>query len=123
MVSKSFSLGSVLTVTTGAVLTDDIGDLYKILNYMTGDNLFTHQLIRAGDVCKEPLLAQHPQLRAIEVPTLSSPDEYRAWLSDQEKVYGAELSVEPLESWRHRNPISELIEMREAKEGARTDES
>ena len=42
-----YDLGTVLSVTTGTLLTK-IGNVYKILNYMTGDNLFTHQLPRVS---------------------------------------------------------------------------
>ena len=47
---RSFPLRVVLTVTTGRLLTElkdnqnnGIGDLYDILNHMTGDTLFLHQ--------------------------------------------------------------------------------
>ena len=49
--TKTFDLGTVLTVTTGRLLTD-IGNLYEILNFMTGDDLMTHQLPRATEACK-----------------------------------------------------------------------
>lgn len=57
---RTFGLGAILTVTTDVFLVADIGDIYQLLNYMTGDNLFTHQLPRAAGECKPALLAQHP---------------------------------------------------------------
>lgn len=111
MSTKVFSLGVVLTVTTGRFLVDDIGDLYDLLNHMTGDNLFTHQLPRAGEACQGALLAQHPQLKDVVVPDLSTADGYRHWLAGQEQLFGAELPVEPLESWRHKDAMAELSEM------------
>lgn len=105
-----FTLGAVLTVTTGKLLCP-IDELYQILNHMTGDNLMTHQLIRAGDVCKGPLLAQFPQLAGIEVPKLQGEDAYRAWLAEQQGAHGEHFDVEPLESWEHINPLTELAEM------------
>jgi hypothetical protein len=112
MTTKDFSLAAVLTVVTGRFLVGDIGELYDILNHMTGDNLFTHQLARAGEVCEKPLLAQHPQLGAVEVPDLAGDaDAYKQWVANQEAIFGAMLSVEPLESWQHRDPVTELAEM------------
>ena len=43
---REFPLGVVLSITTGKLLCP-IGDVYDILNFLTGDNLFTHQLPRA----------------------------------------------------------------------------
>ena len=50
--TRQFPLRTILTVTTGRLLTkakgprdNGIGDLYEILGYMTGDNgVMTHQL-------------------------------------------------------------------------------
>lgn len=44
--AKRFDLGAVLTVSTKRLLTD-IDDLYKILNYLTGEQIYTHQIPRA----------------------------------------------------------------------------
>lgn len=103
-----FNLGAVLTVTTGRLLCS-FDDLYGILNHMTGDNLFTHQLPRASEACEKPLLAQFPQLADVQVPeVLSGKDDVEAWLNTQQTVYGDTFDVEPLESWRHIDPITEL---------------
>lgn len=70
MSTKKFPLRDVLTVTTGRLLTkgkgkDDngIGDLYKILGHMTGDDgVMTHQLGRFSEECKPWLLKWFPEL-------------------------------------------------------------
>ncbi len=62
---RAFHIGDILSVTTGIFVSPDgIGGLYDILNYMTGDDLYTHQLPRASQQCRPALLAQHPQLTA-----------------------------------------------------------
>lgn len=103
-----FDLGTVLSITTDRLLTD-MDNVYKILDYMTGDSLFTHQLDRASDRCKRPLLAQFPQLTDVEVPENLGGEE--AWLTSQIDVYGNEFDVEPLESWKHIDPLTELAAM------------
>jgi len=61
--TKSFPLGTVLSVTTGR-LCCNIGEVYEILNHLTGDNLFTHVLPRAGRFAGPLILEQYPELCA-----------------------------------------------------------
>lgn len=112
--SRSFDLGDVLSITTGRLVsTRHMDGIYDILNYLTGDSLFTHQLPRAMDACREPLLAQHPGLAAVEVPTFGEAvhDEVLAWLTEQKRIHGGSLEVSPLAEWEHQNAIEELCDM------------
>lgn len=61
METKRFSIGAVLTITTEKFLCE-VGELYGILNWMTSDELFTHQLPRASRECKPFLLDWFPDL-------------------------------------------------------------
>lgn len=114
MTTKTFDLGTVLTVTTGRLLTD-IDNLYDILGFMTGESLFTHQLPRASVACKGPLLEKFPELAEITVPeksdTFDTAKKIMAWLDTQKAIYGNAFEVEPLESFEHKNPLTELAEM------------
>ena len=58
---KAFGLGALLSVTTGRLLCE-IGDLYEILNHLTGDNLFTHVLPRAMRFAAPRLAIVFPEL-------------------------------------------------------------
>lgn len=71
--TTTFSLRTVLTATTGRFLclrqdphNNGIGDLYKLLGWMTGDSPCTHHLPRYADVCKPWLLQWFPILQAAE---------------------------------------------------------
>lgn len=120
-VTKTFSLGAVLTITTGYLLCRDRMDgVYEILNHMTGDNLFTHQLPRATRECKPWLLEQHPQLAGVEPDSATvagwDDDEesvYR-WVDEQSAIYGETLPVKPLprDSYVPFDPLTELRQMR-----------
>ncbi len=114
---RTFGLGAILTVTTDVFLVADIGDIYELLNYMTGDNLFTHQLPRAAGECKPALLAQHPQLADVDVPELPDADAYMTYLANLEKVHGTELAVTPLAAGAHKhiNPFTELADIMPGK--------
>lgn len=109
---KSFSIGAILSVTTGVLLAD-IGEVHELLDHMTGDTLFTHQLPRAATECVGPLREQFPQFDGIEVPTFDAPEYYAEWASDQGHAYGDWHEVRPLEPGQHvrRNPLAELAEM------------
>lgn len=112
--TRAFALDDILTVTTGRLLSRRHMDgLYDILGFMTGDNLFTHQLGRAADACGPALLEQHPQLRGVQPPDGTDALDLMAWLVTVERQYGETLPVAPLPSgvWEQRNPVEELCDM------------
>lgn len=109
--SKQFHIGDVLSITHERLVSPRlIEGVYDILNYMTGDNLFTHQLPRAGRECKEPLLAQHPQLREVDSSGVNG-SNWKTWLAEQSAKYGEYLDVTPLKEWTHVDPILEAEAM------------
>ena len=60
---KSFHISDVLSVTTGRLVSSRHMDgIYDILNFLTGDNLYTHQLPRAMRECKPWLRSQFPSI-------------------------------------------------------------
>ena len=108
METKTFSLRVVLTVTTGRLLTkpngeDDngIGDLYEILEWMTGESPFTHQLPRFGKECVPHLFRWFPELQRVDSTALG-------WLSESIKELGPEPGVlkwlERVQSEYHLSP-------------------
>lgn len=112
MSMKSFHLGDILSVTTGFLLSPSKMDgLYQILDYMTGDQLFTHQLPRASRECAPALLAQHPALADIQAPeSFAGPEDAEAFLMVQVARFGEYLDVQPLCPEEHTqiDPIAEL---------------
>lgn len=62
---KLFHISDILSITTGRLVSNrHIEGVYDILNFLTGDNLFTHQLPRASRECEPWLRTQFPQLFA-----------------------------------------------------------
>ena len=122
MTTKPFHLGDILSVTTERLVSPrHIGGVYDILNWMTGDNLFTHQLPRACGECKGPLLAQHPDLAAIVPPETfgdgtkdSAEEAVNRWLAEQVAIYGETREVAPLAAEDHTaiDPLAELRMMK-----------
>lgn len=107
-----FHLGDVLTVTTDVFLAPDgVDSLYKLLNHMTGDNLYTHQLPRAAAECKPELLRQHPDLAEIVPPaTFNGEEHVWRWLAEQTDRYGTHRDVRPMAEGDHTHidPLDEL---------------
>lgn len=60
---KKFHISDVLSVTTGRLVSSrHIDGVYEILNFLTGDELFTHQLPRAMREYQTWLKKQFPHL-------------------------------------------------------------
>lgn len=114
MTAKAFHLGDILSVTTGRLVSPrHMGGVYDILNWMTGEDLFTHQLPRACRECEGPLLARHPDLAAITVPEKfgdGTPEAVGRWLAEQVEIHGETREVEPLAAGE-RTRIDPLTEM------------
>lgn len=113
--TRKFDISDVLCVTTGKMVsTRGMEGIYGILNYMTGDSLFTHQLPRACRECGPVLRAQHPDLpNEANTPALSA-ETWQEWLQEQRDRFGDELEVVPLSEWEHRDPVAEMVEMKSA---------
>lgn len=135
--TKQFPLRVLLTVTTGRLLTksvspndNGIGDLHNILEWMTNDSIWTHQLPRFGDECKPWLLRWFPNL------ALAATDESLTALDKVIEARGAEEGVEawlrtiqprlnlkydvpriPQDDHEHKDPYDEIVQMRGTDEG------
>jgi len=112
MSSKRFHIGDILSATTGRLVSPRyMGGVYDILNWMTGDDLMTHQLPRASRECEDPLKAQFPDLAAIVVPDdIDSEVSLLLWLDSLAPLYGTHREVRPLDpaDHTHIDPLDEL---------------
>lgn len=90
--TKKFQIGDVLSITTGALVSHDhMGGIYNILDWMTGETLFTHQLPRAMDVAQPALKEAFPALAEIEFPKYlvnGEKDAIFTWVDTQAELYG-----------------------------------
>jgi hypothetical protein len=108
---RVFPLGDVLSVTTGRLVSrDGMDGVYRILQYLTGAPIFTHQIPDAIDHCHLPLLRQHPQLLDVAPTTNAQLADIKTWLAEQERIFGETLPVAPVEGWGHRDPIADAVE-------------
>lgn len=111
--TKEFHLGDILSITTGCLVSKrHIDGVYDILNWMTGESLYTHQLPRVIREAGPVLLAYHPHLSAIEIAELA-PEAVEGWLAEQVAKFGETLPVPKLNEEQHEriDPFSELAEV------------
>lgn len=104
-----FKIGEIISGATGRLLCD-IGKVYEILNYMTGDNLFTHQLPRACRECRPYFYKQFPWLNELNTDEVNT-ENWKEWLDDKISKYGEEFEVIPINNGEYKSidPIKELI--------------
>ena len=94
--SKNFHIGDILSITTGKLVGPNHMDgIYKILDFMTGDELFTGQLPRASEECKPFLLKQMPWLIEISTEEVNQ-ENWETWLAEIVQKYGELHKVEQI---------------------------
>lgn len=111
---KKFHTGTILSISHGPLVAPDkMDDIYAILNFMTGDNLFTHVLPRAAEECKPHLFRQHRWLSEVPDPDIKDGWDWEAWLDDAIRKHGEWHEVTPIPADDHmvKEPISELVDM------------
>ena len=111
MATRAFPLADVLSITTEKLLSRRHMDgIYGILNFMTGQDVFTHQLGDAVDKVKPALVQQHPHLDGLQPPDGLDKADLMAWLVEAERVHGEEIEVQPLSDWTFRDPIEDACD-------------
>lgn len=111
--TRNFHLGDILSITTRRLVSPrHMGGIYDILNYMSGDELFTHQLPRVMMEARPVLLAAHPQLSSVDEDAEITAENVEAWLAAQIALFGETLPVPKLNQDQHEriDPMSELAE-------------
>jgi hypothetical protein len=120
--TKTFHIGDLLCISHGYLVSrDHIGGVYNILNHMTEDELFTHQLPLACDAMKPDLLRQHPWLKDVPEPAekLSTEADCVAWVAAIANVHGEWHGIasapmawgrhDPIQDFRNEYPDKELL--------------
>ena len=74
-----FKIGTILTITHDILLTD-IDSVYKILNYMLDETLYTHQLPRAAKFCKSFILSEHDNLLEWKFSSSINRNNYKKYI-------------------------------------------
>lgn len=107
----AFDLGTILSIVTPILLTK-IENVYEILNYMTGDELYTYQLPRVAREMTPVILEQHPQLTKVTWDGVGV-ENWKEYLNNMIQEYGEFLPIAPCGLWQYikRDAQEELLEM------------
>jgi len=112
LTTKEFPTSAVLSTVTGRLM-GDIGGVYEVLNWMTGESVFTHQIPRISREAQPVIVSMHPTLsEAISEAEQVTTDNWREWLTTWEDRYGPIIAVPRLDLDQHEriDPLSELVE-------------
>ena len=110
--TKDFPTADVLSTITGRLM-GDIDGVYKVLEWMAGHPVWTHQLPRIGREAQPVLTNRQPELqRAIDEAEQVNPDNYREWLARWENRYGPTIAVPKFSADDH-DPIDPMLELAE----------
>jgi hypothetical protein len=130
MARRQFHISDVLSISTGRLVSTRLMDgIYDILNFMTGDDLFTHVLPRAARECKPYLFQQHPSLDSISTErldvlleeaaasegTIAPESAISCWIEEECQRLGIpemlEVETIPMDDHDVRDPVVELEDM------------
>lgn len=113
MTTKAFPTADVLSTITGRLM-GDIGGVYQVLNWMTGESVYTHQIPRISREATPVVLAAYPELAAAcsEAEQVTR-DNWRDFLALWIDRYGETIEVPKFTADTHEriDSVSELTEM------------
>ena len=117
--TKQFHIGDILSITTDTLLAPSgMSGVYAILNFVTQDSIFTHQIPRAIQEAKPYILRQFPQLNGVTLPADLGGEEavkeeaVKEWVEQQAERFGEWHEVAPMAQDDHQriDPVEELSE-------------
>ncbi len=114
----------MLSVMTGRLVCQPFALVHEALDFLTGDQLFTHQIPRAFDAVSPVVLAAHPELSKVSVARLDELLEpvkgdkdatwkaCQSWVAEMGALLGRDsFDLTPIAKFEHKNPIAEAVEM------------
>lgn len=110
--TKEFPTADVLSTITGRLM-GKIGGVYEVLNWMTGESVFTHQLPRISREAQPVVIAMHPTLQqAVDERDQVNPDNWEEWRDRWLDRYGPTIAVPKMNHHQHEriDPISEAAQ-------------
>jgi hypothetical protein len=112
--TKEFPTGDVLSAMTGYLVSPNgMASVFEVLKWMTGEDIFTHQLPRIAREVAPVVLAVHPELASVcEEAKRVNVENWREWLGTWIARHGETISVPKLGLDQHEriDPRSELSE-------------
>jgi hypothetical protein len=96
---RTFRTEVVLTITTGKLLCE-FADMHECCEYLANSPIFTHQFANRPlmDAITNGILAQHPQLKDVDVSGIIAGDfaGIETFLGEQRVKFGGVLNLHPI---------------------------
>lgn len=84
--------------------------LYALYNEFLNDNLYTHQLPRAGDFSQPIIREQLPELAAYLASRRVTPENWQQEVAAARERFGDEFEIQTAaQAWQHIHPLEEPI--------------
>lgn len=112
--TREFPTAAVLSAITGMLIVPNIGPVYEVLNFMTGESLMTHQLPRVGREATAVMLKRHPELAQTLVERDQvNPSNWQLWRDRWVERHGPTMAVPRMTAADHEriDPLSEAAEL------------
>lgn len=93
--TKTFTLGEVLSVLLGKMLVLDHSGMYTVAQFMTGRPVYTMELPDVYKVLRPYIRAAHPQLSVLDRDSVNS-DNFGAWMAEKLERFGNKFELSPL---------------------------
>jgi hypothetical protein len=112
-VSETFHLGDLLSLSTGRLVAPGgFSHVHRLVEFLAGGPVWTHQLPAATDALLPGLISQHHWLVEIAAPeTFDDEAHVWRWLDEQIAQYGEHHEVTTLEAGWSRDPVADLTAM------------
>jgi hypothetical protein len=107
--TKTFTLGEVLSVLLGKMLVLEHGGMYTVVRHMTSGPVYSHELCDAYAVCRPYILEAHPQLGVLDRDSVDG-DNYGTWMPEKLERFGNKFELSPLPEGVYRAPTYEDVE-------------
>lgn len=110
-----FHIGDVISIITGKLVSPThMEGIYKILNFLTGQELWTHQLPDASRFATPYLLQQFPELKEIDKNSINTTN-WKEQLQSIIEKYGEYRNVETIKTeWDTRDPLEDRVHISKA---------
>lgn len=94
--SRSFNLGQVLNITSGRLFTN-MDDIYDIMSYIVGRDLYTLELAENRKEVAEYILSSYPELSGVGMEAvIDSLEDAIKYLDNQKQIYGDKFVLTPM---------------------------
>lgn len=91
-----FRTVNVVETSTAILLSEGLSGVRAVLDFMTGETLYTHQLPRAHDEANRYILDQHPWIADLDLSGVHDKEIALAFTAKLEAKYGEYLELVPM---------------------------